>query len=99
MCGCWKAESTTTLLTASAAVQMREGEAPSYFNPIEAAALVELLEGLLKQHQTKAGRPAVVQDDIGVIATYRKQVSNTCLIPPGLACQSPVVAGICSWPL
>ena len=55
---------------------MREGEAPSYFNPIEAAALVELLEGLLKQHQTKVGRPAVVQDDIGVIATYRKQVSK-----------------------
>ena len=74
---------------------MREGEAPSYFNPIEAAALVELLEGLLKQHQTKARRPAVVQDDIGVIATYRKQVSNTCLLPPVPASTPVVAAGPC----
>lgn len=53
---------------------MREGEAPSYFNPIEATTLVELLQGLLEQHQTQSGRPAVGVEDIGVIATYRKQV-------------------------
>lgn len=53
---------------------MREGEAPSYFNPIEATALVDLLEGLLNQHRVSAGRPAVEIEDLGVIATYRKQV-------------------------
>lgn len=56
-------------------MQMREGEAPSYFNPMEATATVELIEGLLKQ-QVKAGPAAVTQDDIGVIATYRKQVGK-----------------------
>ena len=54
-------------------MQMREGEAPSYFNPVEASALVDLLEGLLKQQQGQA-TPGVTQNDIGVIATYRKQV-------------------------
>jgi hypothetical protein len=53
---------------------MREGEAPSYFNPIEATALVDLVEGLINQHRQGAGRPAVSPNDIGVIATYRKQV-------------------------
>lgn len=52
---------------------MREGEAPSFFNPIEATLLVDLVEGLLKQHETGAGKLAVSKEDIGVIATYRKQ--------------------------
>ena len=54
---------------------MREAEAPSYFNPIEATALVDLVEGLINQHRQAAGRPAVTPNDIGVIATYRKQAS------------------------
>ena len=53
---------------------MREGEAPSYFNPIEAASLVDLVSGLLEQHQSAPGKPGVAIEDIGVIATYRKQV-------------------------
>ena len=51
---------------------MREGEAPSYFNPQEASALADLLEGLLNQH---AGGGSVSMEDIGVIATYRMQVN------------------------
>ena len=53
---------------------MREGEAPSYFNPVEASVLVGLVEGLLQQHARSA--VGVRPGDIGVIATYRKQVSR-----------------------
>ena len=52
---------------------MREGEAPSYFNAEEAAALVGLVEGLLAQTASR-GRQGVQPNDLGVIATYRKQV-------------------------
>lgn len=52
---------------------MREGEAPSYFNAEEAAALVGLVEGLLAQ-TSMGGRKGVQPNDLGVIATYRKQV-------------------------
>jgi hypothetical protein len=51
---------------------MREGEAPSYFNPVEASVLVGLVAGLLQQHARRAA--GVRPGDIGVIATYRKQV-------------------------
>ena len=60
-------------------LQMREGEAPSYFNAIEAAALVDLVQGLLDQHRATTGKPAVALEDIGVIATYRKQVLGSHL--------------------
>lgn len=52
---------------------MREGEAPSYFNAEEAAALVELVEGLIAQ-TNGGGRRGVQANDLGIIATYRKQV-------------------------
>lgn len=51
---------------------MREGDAPSYFNPVEAGVLVDLVEGLLQQHAGSA--IGVTVHHIGVIATYRKQV-------------------------
>ncbi len=54
---------------------MREGEAPSYFDAEEAAALVGLVEGLLTQTATR-GRQGVQPNDLGVIATYRKQVRS-----------------------
>ena len=60
---------------------MREGEAPSYFNAVEAAVLVELVEGLLASVQ-KAGARGVRPDDLGVMATYRKQVCWRGLIRP-----------------
>ena len=53
--------------------QMREGEAPSFFNAQEAALLVELVEGLIAQTNA-GGRAGVRPDDLGIIATYRKQV-------------------------
>jgi AAA domain len=53
---------------------MREGEAPSYFNPVEASVLVGLVAGLLQQH-ARSG-VGVRVGDIGVIATYRKQVAR-----------------------
>lgn len=46
---------------------MREGEAPSYFNPLEAERLVNLLAGLLQ-------RGNITTADVGVMAPYRKQV-------------------------
>lgn len=55
---------------------MREGEAASWHNPVEATTLVALLEGLLafKSPQGSKGGAVGVQD-IGVIATYRQQAS------------------------
>lgn len=53
-------------------MQMRDGDAPSYYNPVEASTLVRLLQGLLA-YKTGAGQGVTVQD-IGVIATYRNQV-------------------------
>ena len=57
----------------SLTLQVREGEAPSYFNAVEATVLVELIEGLLASTQ-KAGGQGVKASDLGVMATYRKQV-------------------------
>ncbi len=54
---------------------MRDGEAPSYYNPVEASTLVKLLQGLLC-YKTAGGQGVSVQD-IGVIATYRNQVTNS----------------------
>lgn len=59
---------------------MREGEAPSFFNPIEASALVDLLAGLLAYKPVPGRPPAVKMDDIGVIATYRKQVRSDMFV-------------------
>lgn len=60
-------------MTLYCCAQMREGEAPSYFNAEEAAALVGLMEGLLAQTSAN-GKVGVQPNDLGVIATYRKQV-------------------------
>ena len=80
ICACygWPGSNQSILLrlVASApphAGQVREGEAPSYFNAVEAAVLVELVEGLLASAQ-QAGVRGVRPDDLGVMATYRKQV-------------------------
>ncbi|EFN55641.1 hypothetical protein CHLNCDRAFT_133825 [Chlorella variabilis] len=48
--------------------QMREGDAPSYFNPLEASTVVQLVSGLL------GSGAGVLPDHIGVMATYRKQL-------------------------
>ncbi|DBA76409.1 TPA: hypothetical protein ACH3X1_010114 [Trebouxia sp. C0004] len=58
--------------------QMKDGEAPSYYNPVEASTLVKLLQGLLS-YKTAGGRGVSVQD-IGVIATYRNQVKKLRLL-------------------
>ncbi|KAL0043157.1 hypothetical protein WJX79_010911 [Trebouxia sp. C0005] len=58
--------------------QMRDGEAPSYYNPVEASTLVKLLQGLLS-YKTAGGQGVSVQD-IGVIATYRNQVKKLRLL-------------------
>ena len=55
--------------------QMREGEGPSYHNPLEAGTLVNLLVSLLQVPAGNGGsQPVVGPRDVGVIATYRKQV-------------------------
>jgi putative helicase MOV10L1 len=65
-------------------LQMREGEAPSYFNAEEAAALVQLVEGLLAQ-TSRGGRQGVRLNDLGIIATYRKQVRRPRCSPRATA--------------
>ena len=50
---------------------MRDGEAPAFYNAVEATALVDLVVGLLQQ----AGN-GVAANDLGVIATYRKQARS-----------------------
>ena len=72
------------------ALQVREGEAPSYFNAVEATVLVELIEGLLASTQ-KGGARSVRPDDLGVMATYRKQVRCCCRIGRGFLghCTAP----------
>ncbi|KAI7838701.1 hypothetical protein COHA_007499 [Chlorella ohadii] len=54
--------------------QQREGDAPSYFNALEASTVVELVVGLL------GAEAGVRADDIGVMATYRKQVQKIRLL-------------------
>ena len=48
--------------------QVREGEAPAYYNAMEAAAVADLASGVLQQAGSR-----VAANDLGVIATYRKQ--------------------------
>ena len=49
-------------------MQVREGEAPAYYNAMEAAAVADLASGVLQQAGSR-----VAANDLGVIATYRKQ--------------------------
>ncbi|KAL2650062.1 hypothetical protein R1flu_018190 [Riccia fluitans] len=53
--------------------QMREGESPSYFNPVEAVKVVDLISGLLS-------KTTVTPGDIGVMAPYRRQVYKLRLL-------------------
>ena len=52
---------------------MREGEAPAYYNAMEAATVADLVSGVLQQ----AGS-TVAANDLGVMATYRKQARAIC---------------------
>lgn len=56
---------------------MRDSEAPAFYNAVEATALVDLVVGLLQQ----AGS-GVAANDLGVIATYRKQARSPSLPKP-----------------
>ena len=92
-------------------VQEREGEAPSWFNAVEAGVLVDLVSSLLKQGLVHAQGASVTPADVGVIATYRRQVGPLhvlcllCLLDPphslGLRCllAPPSMARHCAWVL
>ena len=56
-------------------MQEREGEAPSWYNAVEAGVVVDLVSSLLKQGLANGAgvRPA----DVGVIATFRRQVGSS----------------------
>lgn len=56
--------------------QVQDGDAPSFYNPIEAEKLVELLLGLLYPDISDGlrFRNRVSPEHVGVICTYRKQV-------------------------
>lgn len=85
---------------------VQDGDAPSYFNPQEALVLADLLASLLATRaatpaadegssaqggRAHVQRAAVSVQDIGVIATYRRQVR----VPraSGLAAGGAVCAG------
>ena len=58
---------------------MQDGDAHSFYNPIEAATLVELVSSLLNQDSGQASVGRIQVEDIGVICTYRKQVGGRIL--------------------
>ena len=66
---------TNTLFVGVRGKQHQEGDAPSYFNPLEATVVVDLVVSLLGTGSV-GGRAAVTVNDIGVMATYRRQVSE-----------------------
>jgi helicase MOV-10 len=53
----------------------REGTSPSWFNPQEAISVVETVELLVKH-----SRPAIGQDEIGIITPYARQVQKIRLL-------------------
>lgn len=55
-------------------LQEREGEAPSWYNAIEAGVVVDLVSSLLKQGLVQSQGARVTPADVGVIATFRRQV-------------------------
>ena len=55
--------------------QAREGDAPSWHNPLEASVVAELVSGLLG-----ARGSGVREGDVGVMATYRTQVAKIRLL-------------------
>jgi len=48
---------------------MREGNSPSWFNPVETVQVVRYLQGLMKSDSFD-----VSPDNVGIITPYRKQV-------------------------
>eukprot|EP00877_Chromochloris_zofingiensis_P007320 jgi/Chrzof1/2841/Cz12g00230.t1 len=72
---------TNTLFFGVRGQQFQESDAPSYFNPLEASTLVDLVESLLTAPAAGGARARpVTADDIGVMATYRKQVQKIRLL-------------------
>lgn len=47
---------------------LREGNSPSWFNPMEAVQVLKYVQVITKKH------PDVELEDIGIITPYRKQV-------------------------
>ena len=58
------------------ALQARDGDAPSWYNAIEAGVVADLVSGLLQQGSLNDSGTAIMQADIGVIATFRRQVAT-----------------------
>lgn len=54
---------------------LREGNSPSWFNPVETVQVIRYLQGLLNDPDVK-----VQPDDIGIITPYRKQVEKIRLL-------------------
>lgn len=50
----------------------REGDSPSWFNPLEVTAVIELVKNFLEER----GKFKAVAKDIGIITPYRKQVAK-----------------------
>ena len=80
-----KEEEQIDAMSASAAVSMlyygvlgsqdRDGDAPSYHNPLEAATVADLVQGILTSPTAR-----VQAREIGVLATYRRQVQSIRLL-------------------
>ena len=73
-------------------MQARDGDAPSWYNAVEAGVVADLVSGLLEQGQLGDAAGSNTQADIGVIATYRRQVRFRCLAL--LECSHTAVSGL-----
>jgi hypothetical protein len=69
---------TAHSLITHSSIKVQDGDAHSYYNPLEAETLVDLVSGLLDQQRfvDRSNLNHISIEDIGVICTYRKQVSN-----------------------
>lgn len=54
---------------------LREGNSPSWFNPMETVEVVKYLQNILKNDEIN-----ITTDDIGIITPYRKQVEKIRLL-------------------
>ncbi|XP_013385978.1 RNA helicase Mov10l1 [Lingula anatina] len=68
---------------------LREGNSPSWFNPVEAVQVMKYLQALVNNP-----RCAITFDDIGIITPYRKQVEKIRLLIDKLGMEKVKVGSV-----
>ncbi|ELT94746.1 hypothetical protein CAPTEDRAFT_99205, partial [Capitella teleta] len=70
-------------------VDLREGNSPSWFNPMEALQVVHYLQAVMSNTQH-----LMSWDDVGVITPYRKQVEKIRVLIDGLGMEKVKVGSV-----